>query len=200
MNCLDFERRAVTLFVDERYLDPPGPITMDSPERHRPKAIQDASEDSLSQTQALRRKVIFWRRIAWLALGGASIVLLVIWTRGQTRRQECYAALKAYADMAWKLKLAEQHPSILEQQWQEFDQSALDLSPEHYDLIAKNWAVRPGPNEDIVLAVCRDPHLLVFSSGRHVLKRHGEGFIIEWLSEAEAAPIAAEARKDNRAH
>ncbi len=173
---------------------------MDSAETQRHKAMDDPAEESLSQTQALRRKVIFWRRIAWLALGGASIVMLVIWTRGQTRRQECYAALKSYAEMARNLKLAEQHPSILEQQWQEFDQSTLDLSPEHYDLIAKNWAARPGPNEDIVLAVCRDPHLLVFSSGRHVLKRHGDGFIIEWLSESEAAPIAAEARKDNRTH
>jgi len=171
---------------------------MNSAETHRDGAILERPDDSIGETQALRRKVVFWRRVAGLALGGVGIVMLVVWTRGQTRQRECHDALLGYAEKARSANLAEQHPDILEQQWQEFEQNAKGIPADHYDLIVKNWVARQGPEGDPVLAVCRDSHLLVFTSGRHVLKRHGDGFKIEWLSEEAAAPITAEARKDNR--
>lgn len=163
----------------------------------RDKPTRDSPDDAIAETQALRRKVVFWRRVAWLAVGGAAIVMLVVWTRGQTRQGECSAALSHFAELASIHHLSEQHPAILEQQWQQFDTTVSSIPPEHYDLIVKNWVAAQNPGEDLVLAICRDSHLLLFSSGRHVLKRHGKSYAIEWLSEDAAAPIAAEARKDN---
>jgi uncharacterized membrane protein YedE/YeeE len=120
---------------------------------NHPRPILPPTDDPIAETQALRRKVVFWRRVAWLAFGGAGIVMLVVWTRGETRRRDCFESLRHYADLARTNKLAEQHPEILEQQWQELEQAATGIPPEHYDLIVKNWTARPGSGEEPVLAV-----------------------------------------------
>ncbi|HKQ49454.1 MAG TPA: hypothetical protein VJZ71_15390 [Phycisphaerae bacterium] len=171
---------------------------MDPADLNRNRPTLASSEDAISETQALRRKVVFWRRVAWLALGGAALFLMVVWTRGQARQRECFDALTRFAEVALASQLSAQHPEILEQQWQSFEQISSGIAPDHYDLIVKNWASRQTPGEDLPLAVCRDSHLLLFSSGRHVLRRTESGFRVDWLDEKEATPIAAEARKDNQ--
>lgn len=181
-------------------MNPPGPIGMDPADLNRNRPTLESSEDAIAETQALRRKVVFWRRVAWLALGGAAIFLMVVWTRGQARQRECFEALTRFAESSQTSQLSAQHPEILEQQWQSLEQTPSGNAPDHYDLIVKNWVARQAPGEELPLAVCRDSHLLLFSSGRHVLRRTESGFRVDWLDEKDAAPIAAEARKDNVRH
>lgn len=146
---------------------------------------------------ALRRKVVFWRRVVWMILGTVAILLAVLWNRYETRRRECRDALQYDSELAKKVDLAHEHVNILEQQWQLFDSSSKSNSPRHYDLIAQNWAVIPAAGEKVPLAVCADAHLELFSRGRHVLFNTLEGMRVDWLSDEEAQPIVEMARKDN---
>lgn len=154
------------------------------------------SRDLIAQTRALRRKVTFWRRTAWLLLGGAIVFGAVFYSRGETRRRECRESLEHYAKMATRFKLAEQHPDILEQQWDEFEQLAGGTSPQHYDLIVRNWAKLPKAGEQIPLAVCRDRHVTSVAIGRHVLMNTVEGHELVWTAEEDAVNIVREARGD----
>ncbi len=154
--------------------------------------------DLAAETQALRRKVTFWRRSAWLVLGGAALVGFIAWHRGEIRRRECFAALTHFAEVARDSKLSEQHPEILESFWQSFDPAPNGNSAMHYDLIVRNWAATPRPGDSLPLAVCRERHLSTTAKGRHVLMKTADGYEIVWKSEDEVGEIVAEARRDNK--
>lgn len=158
------------------------------------------SMDLVAQTRALRRKVTFWRRTAWLVIGGAIVFGAVFYSRGETRRRECRESLDHYARMATRFNLAEQHPDILEQQWDEFEQLAGGTSPQHYDLIVRNWAKLPKAREQIPLAVCRDRHVTSVAIGRHVLMKTADGHKLVWMAEEDASNIVREARGDKARH
>ena len=154
--------------------------------------------DLVAQTRSLRRKLTFWRRAAWLILGGGAIFAAVVWNRGESHQRVCYAALDHYARLAIKSKLEDQRPEILEQQWQILDQGDTRISAIHYNLIVKNWLSTPKPGESLNLAVCREPHVTLLSQMRHLLRRTDAGISIEWISDEAAAPIVAEALRDDK--
>lgn len=154
-------------------------------------------QEIANEAIALRRKVIFWRRAVWLVLGTAAVFVVVVWNRYETRRRECRETLIAYGEMAKGFDLAHEHASILEQQWQEFEQPPNGQSPRHYDLIVRNWPIIAKEGERVPLAVCADPHLDMFTRGRYVLYSTADGYKVHWLPEEEARPIIEKARADN---
>ncbi|RIK67321.1 MAG: hypothetical protein DCC65_07175 [Planctomycetota bacterium] len=155
------------------------------------------SMDLVAQTRALNKKVTFWRRMAWLLIGGVVVFGAVLYSRGETRRRECRESLQHYMELAEKYKLSEQHPELLEQQWDQFETPGGGTSALHYDLIVRNWTQIPKAGESIPLAVCRDRHLTSFSIGRHVLMNTTEGYRIVWMKEDDAEHLARQARQDN---
>jgi hypothetical protein len=154
--------------------------------------------DLVAQTRSLRRKLTFWRRLAWLVLGAGAIFVAVLWNRGESHRRLCGAALDHYVKLADKSKLAGQRPEILEQQWQIMEQASTSNPTTHYNLIVKNWQVTPKPGEVLDLAVCREPHFTLLSQMRHVLRRDVSGPSIEWITDEQAAAIVAEAQRDDK--
>lgn len=164
---------------------------------HSDRPPGDDSVDLLTQTQSLRRKVIFWRRMVGLVFGLGAVILVVVWNRGETRRRECRVALKEFGALAEREKLAEQDPGILENQWQQLPPADNGISAAHYDLIVHNWIAKLLPAEELPLAVCRDSHMSTFERGRHVLLNTPGGYNVVWMEERLAAKLAAEARKDD---
>lgn len=160
-------------------------------------ALDNDSMDLVAQTRSLQKKVTFWRRLAWLLFGGVVVFGTIFYSRGETRRRECRESLQFYSQLAQKHNLAEQHPEILEQQWNQFEQAPTGTSPLHYDLIVRNWTQVPKDGESIPLAVCRDRHLTSFAIGRHVLMNTTDGYRVVWISEDQAKPLLLQASQDN---
>ena len=104
--------------------------------------------DLVAQTRSLRRKLVFWRRVAWLLLGGIVMVAAVVWNRGESHRRVCYQALETLDKLARDTKLSEQRPEILEEQWRSFDSGSTAIPSYHYDLIVHNWQANPRPMRD----------------------------------------------------
>ena len=176
------------------------PAAADRASDHRAGADRPPGDDSvdlLTQTQSLRRKVVFWRRTAGIVLTTAALILIVAWNRGEVRRRECFDALKQLTTTAQRVKLTEQDPGILEDQWRQFATSEGGFTAAHYNLIVHNWAARLLPGEDLPLAVCRESHLSTFSRGRHVLHKTAGGLKIIWMDEKVANNLALEAQKDD---
>ncbi|MBN2561362.1 MAG: hypothetical protein JXQ75_10580 [Phycisphaerae bacterium] len=168
--------------------------------QHDPNAAHD--DDSIAfyvEAQGLRRKLIFWRRAAWLLLGIALLISVVVWQRTTVRCRECRRALQHYAEMAHTHHLDQEPAEVLESQWQNFAKGPADLSAAHYALIVQNWLQTPPPGESLPLAICRDSHVGFFTRSRHVLFRDDAGrYTIKTLTEDEASPILAQIRQDDR--
>jgi hypothetical protein len=152
------------------------------------------SIDLVTQTRSLRRKVIFWRRTAWLLFGGLGILAIIFWQRGEQHRRECRQSLAHYYRESQKLKLRTQPVELLEGEWRSMKCPPEMLSPYHYNLISRNWRTEPAEGEKIPLAVCRESHSLVFIQGRHVLFDDGH---IEWRSESHMGDIVRAAERDD---
>jgi hypothetical protein len=167
-----------------------------TPDKTRTPRLPD-SMDLTAQTRSLRRKLVFWRRTAWLLLGGIGIFLAVLLNRGMTHQRECFQSLRHYAELAMKTKLGDQNPEILEQQWQSLEMGTVRISPIHYDLIVANWISRPKPGESQPLAICRDAHFSLMGTHRHVLYRDESGTRIEWMIDESTQHILQEALRDN---
>ena len=142
-----------------------------------------------SESRRLRRRLTFWRSTAWLLAGVVVIAGFVAWERGNIRRRDCRVALLHYAKLAESSRLAAEPPELLELEWQHLDAGSMHLSPSHYVLLVPNWPRAPHGEERSPLAICVDPHSLLFTRGRHVLYRDAEGYHVEWLSEEQAAPL-----------
>ena len=170
---------------------------MDSTPGNPQRPLDADSMDLVAQTRHLRRKVTFWRRMAWMIFGAAAVFGIVFWNRGETRRRECRDTLEHYAEFAAQAKLGNQRPELLELQWNQFEQPVPGSSPVHYDLILHKWSAVPVPGEKIPLAVCRDRHITTLSIGRHVLMNTDKGYRVVWMNEAEAETILRDARRDN---
>ena len=172
--------------------------------KHDPLVEQRSAaekDDLLNETRVLQRRVNFWQRTVWLLLGTVVVFGTVIWQRGELRRKQCRLSLQRYAQVAKANQLESQNSAILEQQWQQLIDEGIEKVPSiHYDLIVKNWHQTPKPGEMLPLAVCREPHFMAMSRGRHVLYRDVDGFRVEWRSEERAEPIVLEAAADNHTH
>ena len=155
----------------------------------------DEPIDPNSQARALRRRLTFWRRTAWLLFGIGVLVFVVTWHRGTVRRRECRQSLEWYARQAADSKLDQAPSEVLESHWRRLSKGEVNLSAGHYALIVQNWLQTPPPGESLPLAACRDPHVAIFTRGLHVLFRDENGTYIEWLAEDEAAPILARLRR-----
>ena len=164
---------------------------------HQPSKHEGLSDDSI-ESRTLRRKLVFWRRVAWSCIGIVLVIVMVLWQRGNARQQECRAALEHYAGFAQSGELASTSPALLRAQWDnQQGEATLHVSPSQYRLITGNWGIAPEPGKRIPLAVRRNALSLLFTKGRHVLFRDEDGYHVEWLSESEARPIVAQAIASN---
>lgn len=162
------------------------------------KRIQrDDSIDLAAQARSLRRTIVFWRRLAWLVLGLALIVVVVAWQRTTVRCRECERSLEQYGKAAVGLHLEREPIEMLESHWQQLSKKWAGFSAVHYELLVQNWLRTPAPGEVIPLAICRDSHVSFLGRGRYVLFREPGKVYVKWLSEDEAKPIL---ERVHRAH
>lgn len=145
--------------------------------------------DLRAQSQMLRRKMLFWQRIAWLLVGLVVVSIVVVWQRSEIRRRDCRLALEHYAKLAHEQELRLEPEALLEVQWQHLDQGSVHLSPSHYKLFVQNWLRVPSSDEPVPLVICADPHSTLLGKGRHVLYYGPNGYRIEWLPEKQAVEL-----------
>jgi len=161
--------------------------------------IEEAEAHDLAalsaEAQARRRRRSFWRRVGWLLVGVVVVVGVVFWQRGLSRREACRLALKRYARLAEEEDLGTLPPQFLYQQWRSLPIGSAHQPASHYMLVTGNWLLSPGGGEKLPLAVCREPHWVLFVRGRHVLYRTAGGEHIEWVPEERVTAIVEEATK-----
>lgn len=164
---------------------------------HKPfeESADEPSQDlRREESIVLKRKLQFWRRVTSLLGGLVVLVLLVAWQRAEFSRAECGESLEMYAAEAARQKLATAQIEFVDTIWQNFEIPQARRFPKHYLLLVTNWQKQPG-DENIPLAVCETSHSTLLGIGRNVLYRNRQGFVVQWLSEAEAEPLARQARK-----
>jgi hypothetical protein len=170
---------------------------MEDPQPSSRRIPKDDSIDLAAQARSLRRTIVFWRRLAWLVLALALIVVVVAWQRTTVRCRECQQSLQQYGKTAVDLRLDREPAEVFEAQWQQLGKNWAGFSAGHYELLVQNWLRTPAPGEVIPLAVCRDSHVAFFlGRGRHVLFREpGKPVNVKWLSEEEARPLLERVRR-----
>jgi len=151
--------------------------------------LRDRREETIAEAQALRRQVGFWRRMAWLLVFAAVVVIVVFWQRGSDHRAKCRESLEQYARLARDSKLSAVPAEFRETQWRSLKSEAAVFGIGHYRILSGHWGSSPGPTERLTLAVCEHSHLAPLTSGRHVLVRDADGDHVEWWSEAEASAL-----------
>ncbi len=169
--------------------------TPQPPEEH----ISNAAYASAFEAKRLRRKVQFWRNLAWTLLGIAAVIVVVVCHRAATRCQQSRLALEEYGNAAqfdaW-VKEARQGPIHLqliylelETQWDSLPNASPAFGPSGFIPIVRNWLKEPDSGESLPMAISRMPISLIYKSGRHVLYRDERGLRVEWIDEQDAAPI-----------
>jgi hypothetical protein len=147
----------------------------------------------LAQSRSLRRKLVFWRRTAWLLFGIVVIIGVVFWQRAELHRRACGRTLEYYGRLAQKSQLEKEPARLLQLQWLHLEQGRQTYSPAHYALVIDNWNQTPQAGESLNLAICGDPHSTLIGEGRNVLVRDQSGYHVEWLKEESAKSIVATA-------
>jgi hypothetical protein len=151
--------------------------------------LSDRREETIAEAQALRRQVGFWRRMAWLLVCAAAVVIVVFWQRGSTHRAKCRGSLEQYARLARESKLSAVPAEFRETQWHSLKSESAVFGAGHYHILSDQWGRSPGPNERLILAVCGHSHFALLTTGRHVLVHDAEGDHVEWWPEAEASAL-----------
>ncbi len=173
-------------------------LTMYDAQHDHSTPSDDRAEDFRAEARGLRRRLTFWRRAAWLLLGIVVLVSMLAWQRTTIRRRECRQAFEMYARQAEESSLSQAPAEVMELHWKQFARGSANFPPSHYALIVPNWLRTPGEHESLPLAVCEQSHPGVLKRGRHVLFRDRDRTYIVWMSDAEAAPIMAEAHACDR--
>jgi hypothetical protein len=156
------------------------------------------SMDLVTEARSLRRRLVFWRRTAWLALGIAGIVLLLMWQRGQQHQRSCRQSLEGHFREAQRRDLKRFPPELLEQEWRQMPPTGGEvLSAHHYNLIVRNWHTTPVPGEPLPMVVCDAPHAAIPFGRRNVLFYDGQTVTVQWLTESAAEPIIQAALRDD---
>ncbi len=156
------------------------------------------SMDLVSQARSLRRKLVFWRRTAWLALGMACIVLIILWQRGQQHRHACEQSLRGYFREAMRRDLARQPREVLEEEWNRIAPPGGEMiSAHHYNLIVRNWHTTPVAGELLPMAVCNVPHASIPRACRNVLMYDGQQVKVFWMADASLGEIIKSAERDD---
>lgn len=160
--------------------------------------LKTDSMDLVSQARSLRRKMVFWRRTAWLALGMAGIVLIILWQRGQQHRHVCEQSLRAYFREAQRLDLAKHPPELLEEEWRRINPPGGEMiSAHHYNLIVRNWHTKPVAGELLPMAVCGESHASIPRACRNVLMYDGQQVKVFWMAHASLNEIIKSAERDD---
>lgn len=146
----------------------------------------DDSMDVVAEARSLRRRLLFWKRAAYLLLGLALVIAVVLGNRTTIRCRECEQALTHYAELVSKARLEQQPPEVVVSVWADLDPGEVALSPGHYALFVQNWFQPPGPEETRPLAMCGDSHVRLLNRGRHVLYRDAQRTFVRWVDEDEA--------------
>lgn len=149
----------------------------------------DDSMDVVAEARSLRRRLLFWRRSAYLLLGLALVIAVVLGHRTTIRCRECEQSLAHYAAEARRIGLAQQPLEVVVPTWADLDPANVGLSPSHYALFVHNWVQRPLPGEFVPLAICGDSHVRLFNRGRYVLFRDEQRTYIKWIDESEAGSL-----------
>jgi hypothetical protein len=161
-----------------------------------PTNTEDA-EQLVAEARSLRRRLLFWKRLGFFVLGLALFLAFLSWQRTTIRCRECVEALQRYTGMAQQARLETSVAETLQSQWEHFARGPVKLDAAHYLLIPENWRQIPAAGESLPLAICRDSHVSFIARGRYVLYRDAQSHItIKWLSEEEAAPILARAKRE----
>ncbi|HWL93060.1 MAG TPA: hypothetical protein VNT79_05970 [Phycisphaerae bacterium] len=155
-------------------------------------SMTDATPVANQEAMALRRKVQFWRRAAWLMGGLVVLVVIVAAQRSESSRIECIESLQLYTVKAADHKLEETAPELVAVVWEGLVVLGASQNADHYAVIGGNWS-RVASDASFPVAICRHPHVSLFGRGRNVLYKEGEEFTTGWLTESAAAPILREA-------
>lgn len=156
------------------------------------------SMDLVSQARSLRRKLVFWRRTAWLALGMAGIVLIILWQRGQQHRHACEQSIRAYFREAQRLDLTKHPPELLEEEWRRITPPGGEMiSAHHYNLIVRNWHTTSVAGELLPMVVCGMPHASLPRACRNVLMYDGQQMKVYWMADASLNEIVKSAERDD---
>lgn len=151
--------------------------------------LADRREEAIAEAQALRRQAGFWKRMAWLVVCTAAVVVVVFWQRGSNHRSKCRESLEQYARLAREVNLSAVPAEFRETQWRSFKGESATFAAEHYRLLPAQWDRLPGPNERFVLALCGHSHLALLTTGRHILVRDASGDHVEWCPESEVGAL-----------
>lgn len=162
---------------------------MDDTTRSSDDTMSNAAYASAADAKELRRKLKFWRSAAWTILGLAAVVVVVVYQRAETRREQSRLALEQYAQSALDAGLSKEPPELIELQWQRLPSCSPAFGPGSYIPVVQNWLRTPEKGKLLPMAISRSPLSVLFSTGRHVLYRDENGFRVEWVSEQDAAPI-----------
>lgn len=146
-----------------------------------------------ARSRRLRR--IFWRRMAWLLVGLAAVVVVFAWQLGRSRRTTCRTTLEHFAQLAQESDLASAPSQLLGQQWRGLRSDKTGFPSSHFAVITFNWPLSVKGDEKLPLAVCEKAHRILFLGGRHVLFRTVDGVKIEWLSGDRADEVFRSAEK-----
>ncbi len=147
------------------------------------------AEQEPHRSRIHRRKLELWRRLVLLFVGLLVLAALVVWQRSEVRRRECRHAFEQHVERILALGLDHGPAEELTAQWQQLSKGPIRPRASHYVLIVDNWTKAPHAGEPNPLAVCRESHAAMLSSGRNVLFRDAAETRIEWLTEEAAAPI-----------
>lgn len=160
--------------------------------------LNSDSMDMVSQARSLRRKVVFWRRMAWLALSMAGIVLIILWQRGQQHQHVCEQSMRAYFREALRRDLAKLPRELLEEEWRRLPPPGGEMiTAQHYNLIVRNWHTTPIAGEPVPMAVCATPHASIPRACRNVLMYDGQQVKVFWMADASLNEIVKSAERDD---
>jgi len=151
--------------------------------------LSDRQEDAIAEARALRRQAGFWKRMAWLGVCAAAVVVVVLWQRGSDHRARCRQSLEQYGKLARESKLSAVPAELREAQWRSLKSEVAPFDAGHYRILKDQWGRLPDAEERSVLAVCGHSHLALLTRGRYVLIRDADGDHVEWLPEAEASTL-----------
>ncbi len=147
------------------------------------------AEQEPHRSRVHSRKLELWRRLVLLFVGLLVLTALVVWQHSAVRRRECRHAFELHVERIIALSLDHGPADELTARWEQLSKGPIRPRASHYVLIADNWTKAPHAGEPNPLAVCRELHATLLSSGRHVLFRDAAETRIEWLAAEAAAPI-----------
>lgn len=148
-----------------------------------PAADSDGPDISNIEAETLRRKVLFWRRLAMFLVIMVGFVLLFVWQRGAGVAERCRSSLDKYADAVANEKLQSLSPELLHVRWSVLQIEGANFTPAHYEIFPDKWNTPGDPDQSVDIAQCKEAHVGLLNTGRNVLRKTADGFEVVWVPE-----------------